>query len=93
MDNENEVIFMDKPDANPKQKIPNIQDAFLNVARKDKIPVTVFLVNGFQIKGMVKAFDSYVVLLESDDKSQMVYKHAISTVVPAKSITVQVYGS
>ena len=66
----------------------NLQDAFLNQARKDKIPVTIFLTNGYQFKGMVKGFDSYVVILESEGKQQLVYKHAISTVVPAKAVSV-----
>ena len=66
----------------------NLQDVFLNQCRKDKILVTIFLTNGFQFKGMIKGFDSYVVILESEGKQQLVYKHAISTVVPAKSVSV-----
>lgn len=64
----------------------NLQDAFLNQVRKDKIPVTVYLVNGFQIKGIVKGFDNFTVIVEMDQKQQLVYKHAISTVAPIKSI-------
>lgn len=64
----------------------NLQDAFLNQVRKDKIPVTVYLVNGFQIKGLVKGFDNFTVIIEMDQKQQLVYKHAISTVSPVKSI-------
>ena len=64
----------------------NLQEVFLNQARKEKILVTIFLTNGFQFKGFVKGFDSFTVVLESDDKQQLVYKHAISTIVPSKTI-------
>lgn len=64
----------------------NLQDAFLNQVRKESNPVTIFLVNGFQLKGMVKGFDNFTVILELDGKSQMVYKHAISTIAPLKPI-------
>jgi host factor-I protein len=67
-------------------KAINLQDIFLNQVRKERIPVTIFLTNGFQLKGMVKGFDNFIVLLESEGKQQMIYKHAISTVVPAKSV-------
>ena len=66
----------------------NLQDAFLNQVRKDKIPVTVFLVNGFQIKGMVRGFDNFTVIIEVDQKQQLVYKHAISTVSPMKAVNI-----
>ena len=69
-------------------KIMNLQDVFLNQCRKDKIHVTIFLTNGFQFKGIVKGFDSYVVILDCDGKQNLVYKHAISTIVPAKSISI-----
>lgn len=64
----------------------NLQDLFLNQARKEKIALTIFLMNGVQLKGYVKGFDSYVVVLEVDSKQQMVYKHAISTIIPANTI-------
>lgn len=64
----------------------NLQDVFLNGARKNKIPVTIFLVSGVQLKGNVKGFDNFTVILESEGKQMMVYKHAISTIVPAKPI-------
>lgn len=64
----------------------NLQDAFLNQVRKERIPVTIFLVNGFQIKGLVKGFDNFTVVVEMDGKQQMVYKHAISTIAPLKPI-------
>ena len=69
-------------------KIMNLQDVFLNQCRKERISVTIFLTNGFQFKGMVKGFDSYVVILDSEGKQQLVYKHAISTVVPSKPVSV-----
>ncbi len=65
----------------------NLQDAFLNQVRKDSIPVTIFLVNGFQLKGIVKGFDNFTVILESDGKQLMVYKHAISTISPIKPVS------
>lgn len=64
----------------------NIQDTFLNVARKENILVTIFLMNGFQLRGVIKAFDNFTIILETEGKQQMVYKHAISTFVPAKNI-------
>lgn len=64
----------------------NLQDAFLNQVRKEKTPVTIFLVNGFQIKGIVKGFDNFTVIVELDQRQQLVYKHAISTVAPLKPI-------
>jgi host factor-I protein len=64
----------------------NLQDAFLNQVRKENIPVTIFLVNGFQLKGMVKGFDNFTVILESDGKQMMVYKHAISTISPMRPV-------
>ena len=66
--------------------VNNLQDIFLNNARKDKIHVSIFLVNGVQLKGTVKGFDSFTVVLDSDGKQQLVYKHAISTISPAKQI-------
>ncbi|MDK2920102.1 MAG: host factor-I protein [Candidatus Petromonas sp.] len=64
----------------------NLQDIFLNQVRKEHIPITIYLVNGFQIKGNVKGFDSYTIVIDSDGKQQMIYKHAISTIVPAKAV-------
>lgn len=62
----------------------NLQDLFLNQLRKEKIPVTIFLANGVRLKGVIKGFDNFVVLLR-DSHDQLIYKHAISTVVPEKS--------
>ena len=64
----------------------NLQDTFLNQARKENIGVIVHLVNGFQIKGNVRGFDSFTVVLESMGKQQMVYKHAISTITPSRAL-------
>lgn len=64
----------------------NLQDTFLNQVRKENLPVTIYLVNGFQLKGLVKGFDNFTVVLEFEGKQQMVYKHAISTVMPIRPI-------
>ncbi|WP_195924689.1 RNA chaperone Hfq [Sarcina ventriculi] len=66
--------------------VNNLQDIFLNNARKDKIHVSIFLVNGVQLKGYVKGFDSFTVVLDSEGRQQLVYKHAISTISPARQI-------
>ncbi|MGE5538624.1 MAG: RNA chaperone Hfq [Gemmatimonas sp.] len=67
-------------------KSQNLQDVFLNNIRKNKTPVTVFLVNGVKLQGIVTWFDNFSVLLRRDNHSQLVYKHAISTVMPAAPI-------
>lgn len=64
----------------------NLQNVFLNTARKEKTEVTVFLVNGFQIKGRVISFDGFTVLVESLGKQNFIYKHAISTIIPSVNI-------
>ena len=64
----------------------NLQDAILNEVRKDRVPVTLFLMNGFQLRGTVTGFDSFVVGLVTDGKQQMIYKHAISTLAPMKPL-------
>ncbi|MEM9147046.1 MAG: RNA chaperone Hfq [Pseudomonadota bacterium] len=68
--------------ANEKQQ--NLQDAFLNHIRKGKIPVTVFLVNGVKLQGVITSFDNFCILLRRDGQSQLVYKHAVSTIMPAQ---------
>lgn len=68
-------------------KIINLQDAFLNQARKENVAVVIHLVNGFQLKGFVKGFDNFTIILDNAGKQQMVYKHAISTIAPARPIT------
>lgn len=69
------------------QKTANLQDIFLTKARKQSIPVTVFLMNGFQLRGSVTGFDSFTVVLDSEGKQQLIYKHAISTIVPLRPIS------
>lgn len=71
------------------QKTQNLQDNFLNQLRKDKSTVTMFLMNGFQLHGVVKSFDGFTVVLDSDGKQQLIYKHAISTVVPPRPIVLE----
>ena len=68
------------------QKKINLQDLFLLRARQDRVPVTLFLMNGFQLRGVITGYDSFVVVLVSDGKQQMIYKHAISTLVPAQPV-------
>ena len=65
----------------------NLQDTMLNALRKEKIPVTVFLVNGFQIRGIVRGFDSFTVVMEAEGKQELVYKHALSTLIPARPVS------
>ncbi len=67
-------------------KAINLQDVFLNQIRKDKIVVVVYLTNGFQLKGIVRGFDNFIVILEAENKQQMIYKHAISTIIPSKEV-------
>lgn len=64
----------------------NIQDQFLNQLRKDSIPITVFLLNGFQLRGLIKGFDNFTVIVETEGKQQLVYKHAISTFAPQRNV-------
>ncbi len=64
----------------------NLQDSILNSVRKEKIPVTVFLTNGFQTKGVVLGYDAYVIVMDVGGKQNMIYKHAISTIAPAVNI-------
>jgi host factor-I protein len=68
------------------QKTQNLQDQFLNQLRKEKSVVTMFLMNGFQLHGVVRGFDGFTVVLDSDGRQQLIYKHAISTVVPPRPI-------
>lgn len=67
-------------------KPENLQDRFLNQARKDRTPVTVFLMNGFQMRGYILSFDQFAVLLLSDNRQNLIYKHAISTIQPVEAI-------
>jgi host factor-I protein len=71
----------------------NIQDQYLNQLRKDGTNVTVFLLNGFQIRGQIKGFDNFTVLFESEGKQQLVYKHAISTFAPQRNVHLDLENS
>jgi host factor-I protein len=71
----------------------NLQDAFLNLLRKNKIPVTMFLVKGVKLQGIVTWFDNFSILLRRDGQSQLVYKHAISTIMPGQSLDPTQFGS
>ena len=64
----------------------NLQELFLTRARRDRVPSTLFLMNGFQMRGVFTGFDAFVVVLDSDGKQQVIYKHAISTIVPMRSV-------
>ncbi len=68
------------------EKIQNLQDTFLNSVRKSKTPLTVFLINGVKLQGVITWFDNFCVLLRRDGNSQLVYKHAISTVMPSTPV-------
>ena len=68
------------------QKKINLQDLFLLRIRQDRLPVTLFLMNGFQMRGIVTGYDPFVVVLDSDGRQQVIYKHAISTIVPIRSV-------
>ena len=78
---------MKRGDEAMANKAVNLQDAFLNQARKENVGVTIHLVNGFQIKGNVRGFDNFIVILDSMGKQQMIYKHAISTITPSHPLT------
>lgn len=69
------------------QKTNNLQEVFLTVVRRENVPVTIFLVNGFQLRGTIAGFDSFVVVLLSEGRQQVIYKHAISTIVPLRNVS------
>ena len=69
------------------QKTNNLQEIFLTRARKQGVPITLFLVNGFQLRGVITGFDCFVVVLDSDGRQQVVYKHAISTIAPLRPVS------
>ena len=71
------------------KKTATMQDSFLSAARRSEIPVTVFLVNGFQMRGTVDGFDVFTVVLQSEGKQNLIYKHAISTIMPLQPISLQ----
>lgn len=67
----------------------NVQDNFLNQLRREHMAITVILMNGFQLRGVLKAFDNFTILLETDGKQQLIFKHAISTFAPAKNVQLE----
>ena len=69
------------------ERTQNLQDTFLNFVRKNKVPLTIFLINGVKLQGVVTWFDNFCVLLRRDGHSQLVYKHAISTIMPGQPIS------
>jgi host factor-I protein len=75
------------------EKTQNVQDVFLNHIRKNKVPVTIFLINGVKLQGVVSSFDNFSLLLRRDGHVQLVYKHAISTVMPSTVIRLYEPGS
>ena len=75
------------------QKTNNLQEIFLTRARKQNIPVTMFLVNGFQLRGIITGFDCFVVILDSEGRQQVIYKHAISTIAPLRPVELREDGT
>lgn len=71
------------------QKTQNLQDVFLNQLRRDRLSVTVFLMNGFQMHGIIRSFDGFTLVLDTDGKQQLIYKHAISTIIPPKPLSLE----
>ena len=70
-------------------KPENLQDRYLNQARRDKTPLTLFLINGYQLRGTIAGFDQFVVVLMSENKQQIIYKHAISTIAPERPVPLE----
>ena len=71
------------------EKQKNLQDTFLNWARAERVPLTLFLMNGFQMRGTIAGFDAFVVVLDSDGRQQIIYKHAISTIAPVRPVDLE----
>jgi len=71
------------------QKSSNLQDIFLNRARRDKVAVTLFLMNGYQLRGVVTGFDAFTVVLTTENRQQIIYKHAISTIAPVHPVSLE----
>ena len=76
--------------SNSTKAVINLQDSFLNHVRKENLAVVIYLVNGFQIRGLVRGFDNFTVIIDNEGKQQLVYKHAISTIAPVASIQIMV---
>ena len=75
------------------QNKANLQDIFLLRAKRDRVPVTMFLMNGFQMRGTITGFDAFVVVLDSEGRQQVIYKHAISTIAPFRAVDLTEEGS
>lgn len=73
---------------NAAKSAMNLQDSFLNHVRKENLAVVIYLVNGFQIRGLVRGFDNFTVIIENEGKQQLVYKHAVSTISPVTNVTI-----
>lgn len=73
---------------NANKPAMNLQDSFLNHVRKENLSVVIYLMNGFQLRGLVRGFDNFTVIIENEGKQQLVYKHAISTIAPAGNVTI-----
>ena len=71
------------------QSKQNLQDLFLLRAKRDRVPVTMFLMNGFQMRGVIAGFDAFVVILDSEGRQQVIYKHAISTIAPIRPVDLE----
>ncbi|NFO98798.1 RNA chaperone Hfq [Clostridium botulinum] len=71
---------------NVNKSTSNLQDLFLNNARRNKVPVIIYLTNGFQLNGLVQGFDNFTIILDNDGKQMMIYKHAVSTIIPTTPI-------
>lgn len=71
------------------EKQKNLQDTFLNRARAERVPLTLFLMNGFQLRGVVTGYDNYAVIIQSEGRQNMIYKHAISTISPAVAVSLR----
>ena len=71
------------------QNKANLQDIFLLRAKRDRVPVTLFLMNGFQMRGVITGFDAFVVVLDSEGRQQVIYKHAISTIAPGREVELE----
>lgn len=65
----------------------NLQDGFLNQVRKEAIPVTIHLINGSQLKGLVKGFDNFTIIMDSENRQEMVYKHAVASITPSRPVS------
>ena len=83
------IVRQQRKGADDMQKSNNLQEIFLTKARKQSIPLTIFLMNGFQLRGVVTGFDCFTVVLDTDGKQQIIYKHAISTIVPIHPVSLQ----